>query len=256
MKKDEKGEEMESWMKRLAKQHRIGRGLYPEDRLMVIFDIDDTILDLRHMILYVLSSFDEHHRTGFFRNITVADIDAHEIEVLRMMRDLGLAEPDLIRVSKWFEERSWSAPVVRDGHHPFPGVVEVIAWLQARERTHVGLNTGRPETMRKETLHCLNRIGRPHGAVFHDRLLFMNPWGWGERITESKVEGISHFQHAGFRILAFVDNEPANLQAVAEFDRNGEILLLHADTVYTSGREQVPKHAVSGRVYDLGSLAA
>jgi hypothetical protein len=243
-------------MKRLAEQHRITRGLYPEDRLIVVFDIDDTILDLRHMILHVLSSFDEHHHTGYFQGMTVQDIEAGELEVLRMMMGLGIAEPDRLRVSKWFEERSWSTTVIRDGHRPFPGAMDVIGWLQAQEKTFVGLNTGRPEAMRRETLQCLNGIGSPHGAVFHDRLLFMNPKGWGEGITESKVAGISHFQDLGFRIVAFVDNEPANLQAVAEFDHKGEILLLHADTVCSSGRDMVPEHAVSGSVYDLGSLAA
>jgi hypothetical protein len=243
-------------MKRLAEQHRITRGLYPEDRLIVVFDIDDTILDLRHMILYVLSSFDEHHHTGYFRDVKVQDIGMGELEVHRMMAELGMAAPDRLRVSKWFEERSWSTPVIRDAHRPFPGAMDVIGWLQAQEKTFVGLNTGRPETMRKETLQCLNGIGRPHRVIFPDPLLFMNPKGWGEGITESKVAGISHFHDIGFRIVAFADNEPANLQAVAEFDREGEILLLHADTVYSSGRDRMPRHAVSGRVYDLGSLAA
>lgn len=162
---------MECWMKRLSEQHRIARGLYPEDRLIVLFDIDDTILDLRYMILNVLSSFDEHHHTGYFRGVKVQDIGMGELEVLRMMVNLGMAEPDRLRVSKWFEERSWSNPVIRDAHRPFPGAMDVIGWLQAREKTFVGLNTGRPETMRKETLHCLNGIGRPHRVVFPDYLL-------------------------------------------------------------------------------------
>ncbi len=247
---------MECWMKRLAKQHRIARVLHPDDRLMVVFDIDDTILDLRYMILHVLASFDEHHRTGYFRDITVRDIEVGELEILRMMVELGMAEFDRLRVMKWFEEHSWSAPVIRDAHRPFPGAMDVLGWLQGREKTFVGLNTGRPESMRKETLQCLNGIGRPHGVAFHDRLLFMNPQGWGEGIVESKVAGINHFQDAGFRIVAFVDNEPSNLEAVAEFDRKRDILLLHADTVYSSGRDRVPEHAVSGRIYDVGSLAA
>ena len=247
---------MECWMKKLAKQHGIKRSLYPEDRLIVLFDIDDTILDLRHMILHVLSAFDEHHHTAHFKEITLRDVEAGETEVRRMMAELGMAESDLLKVSQWFEEKSWSDAVIRDGHRPFPGVMEVIGWLQAQRQTFVGLNTGRPESMRRETLHCLNRIGRPHGVAFHDPMLFMNPRGWGEAITESKVAGISHFQDAGFRIVAFVDNEPANLQAVAEFDRHGEILLLHADTICTSSREKVPKHAVSGRIYDPAGLAA
>ena len=44
---------MNCWMKRLAQQHRITRRRYPHEHLVVVFDIDDTILDLRHMILNV-----------------------------------------------------------------------------------------------------------------------------------------------------------------------------------------------------------
>lgn len=247
---------MECWMKRLAKQHRIGRALFPGERLMVVFDIDDTILDLRHMILHVLSAFDEHCHTGYFRNIALEDIGVGEFEVSRMMAELGIAEHVRSSVLNWFGEHAWSGPVIRDGHRPFPGVMDVIGRLQGQAQTFVGLNTGRPETMRKETLLCLNGIGTAHGVFFSDRLLFMNPHGQGAGIPESKVEGIGYFQDMGFRVVAFVDNEPENLEAVSAFDREGDILLLHADTVYSSGKDRVPEHAVSGNIYDPRSFAA
>jgi hypothetical protein len=252
----EEGARMDCWMKRLARQHRIQSGFYPDEKLIVVFDIDDTILDLRHMVLHVLSSFDDHHRTRYFGDIGVQDIEVGELGVLRMMVERGITERTRLEVSKWFREVSWSASTIRDGHRPFPGVMDVIGWLQTRGRTFVGLNTGRPERMRKETLQCLNEIGGRHGVFFHDSLLFMNPNGWGEAIVESKVTGIGYFRAMGFRVIAFVDNEPENLEAVARIDRQKDILLLHADTVYTSGRELVPAHAVSGKVYDSENLAA
>jgi hypothetical protein len=247
---------MECWMKELAKQHGIGRALFPGEKLMVVFDIDDTILDLRHMILHVLWAFDEHRHTRYFRNIALDDIGVGEFGVSRMMAELGIAEHVRSSALNWFGEHAWSGPVIRYGHRPFPGVMDVIGWLQAQARTFVGLNTGRPETMRKETLLCLNRIGTAHGVSFSDRLLFMNPHEQGVGIPESKVEGIGYFQDMGFRVVAFVDNEPENLEAVSAFDREGDILLLHADTVYSSDKDRVPKHAVSGKIYDPRSFAA
>jgi hypothetical protein len=83
----------------------------------------------------------------------------------------------------------------------------------------------------------------------------MSRYDWGERIVESKVEGIAYFRERGHRVVAFVDNEPANLKAVADADPAREILLLHADTTFTSGREEIPRHAVSGSVYDVIELA-
>jgi hypothetical protein len=246
---------MKKWMNRLAEQHQTMRNGYPEDDLAVVFDIDDTILDLRHMILHVLRSFDRRHDTGYFKSLAVDDIAISETGVHEMIKKLQIPWREGLHVAEWFKENCWSPVVVRKAHRPFPGAMEVIRWLQAQPRTVVGLNTGRPNTIRKETLQCLREVGRPHGVTFADSLLFMSRYGWGERIAESKVEGIRYFQEIGYRVAAFVDNEPENLQVVAEFDKSGEILLLHADTVFNSARERVPQNAVSGKIFDVAELA-
>jgi hypothetical protein len=246
---------MKKWMKKLAEKHRTMKETYPDDDLIVVFDIDDTILDLRHMTLHVLRSFDRRPGTGHFQNLALSEIAVTETGVHGMMKELRIPWREGQRVANWFKEHSWSPSVVRHAHHPFPGAMDVIRWLQAQSRTVVGLNTGRPEAIRKETLQCLCRIGRPHGVTFEDALLFMSRYGWGERITESKVEGVRYFQESGYRVAAFVDNEPENLRIVGEFDASGEILLLHADTIFASERERIPQNAISGRIYDVAELS-
>jgi len=246
---------MDCWMKRLAKQHGVMRRRYPNEHLIVVFDIDDTILDLRHMILNVLTSFDLSHHTDYFRSLSVHDIVVSETEIHRMMSEARIPERDKQNVKQWFEKHAWSSHVVSCAHRPFPGVLDVIRWLQSMKNTYVGLNTGRPEIIRRETLLSLNRIGKAHGIRFDDDLLFMSHYDWGERVSESKVQGMRYFQERGYRIVGFVDNEPENLRAVGEFDRGEEILLLHAETVYSSSRSMVPDRAVSGTVYDISQLA-
>jgi FMN phosphatase YigB (HAD superfamily) len=54
-------------MKELGVHHSFMYHSYPDEPLLVVFDIDDTILDLRHAILHVLTSFDRRHGTRFFR---------------------------------------------------------------------------------------------------------------------------------------------------------------------------------------------
>jgi hypothetical protein len=58
---------------------------------------------------------------------------------------------------------------------------------------------------------------------------------------------------AGYRIVAVVDNEPAIIRAMGDADETGEILFLHADTVFASGREPTPR-TVSGSGYGLSGL--
>lgn len=245
---------MKKWMELLAEKHRLMREIYPKDNLVVVFDIDDTILDLRHMVLHVLRSFDRRHGTRYFEGLALRDIRTSEYAMHETLQACAITGADAVRIIEWFSDHSWSLTVVRDAHRPFPGAMEVIRWLQTQPKTFVGLNTGRPELIRRDTLQCLHDLGKPHGVAFADTLLFMNPHGWGERIAESKVEGIRYFQDLRYRVVAFVDNEPENLRAVEAYDRPGEILLLHADTAFDGCRERVPDKAVSGRIWDVAQL--
>ena len=73
-----RGNFMNTWMKILAGRYEMIRRTYPKDKLLIVFDIDGTILYMRHMIRYVLRTFDAENGTGYFQNITTADIDFHE----------------------------------------------------------------------------------------------------------------------------------------------------------------------------------
>jgi hypothetical protein len=242
-------------MENLAERYLEIRSEWPRDELVIVFDIDDTILDLRHMIRHVLTLFDLRHATRYFDRLRVDHIVVGEMEVDRLMAHMGVPRKETKRIVDWFMAHAWTAPVVAHGHRAFPGAMEVIRWLQSQAGTHVGLNTGRPEVVRSETLSCLNTLGRAHEVSFDNDLLYMSRYGWGERTEESKVEGIRYFREKGYRIVAFVDNEPENLRAVAEHDPAGDILLLHAHTVFNSYMEVLPEQAVSGNQYDILALA-
>jgi hypothetical protein len=135
-------------------------------------------------------------------------------------------------------------------YSPFDGVLEVIGLLQNLSNTYVALNTARPETLRFCTLQNLNRLGRAHDARFADELLFMQPDVWPESIRTLKCRGVEYFKAKGYRVIAFLDNEPENLHAVSEMDPERDILLLHADTLFKSSPSMLPGQAVSGSVYD------
>jgi len=245
---------MTSWMKRLSDHYERMRRRWPAEDLMILFDIDGTILDSRHMIHYALQSYDRAHGTEWFRELAVADITVNESQVdllLEAMKIRGALREDVLA---WYAERCWTPEGILRSHRPFAGVMEVIRWFQIQPRTHVGLNTGRPESIRKETLISLNNIGREYKVTFRSEHLFMNRRGWNDGVLEAKVEGIRHFSENGCRVIAFVDNEPDNLQAVSEKDARDEILLLHAHTIFRSKRAQLPARTVAGQDYDITEL--
>ena len=244
-----------TWMERLSHHYESMRSLYPGKRLIVLFDIDGTILDTRHLVLNVLNAYDAAHGTDHFGKLCIEEVTTHENNVQELLLRLGLPPTVRSGVSEWYERTYWSPEAVLRAHRPFAGVMEVMRWFQIQANTYVGLNTGRPEVLRAETLVCLNELGREFKVQFTDDLLYMNPKTGERSIPSVKVDGVRWFQQAGYRVFAMVDNEPANLASIATVDPGLEIMLLHADTIFESQRKTLPSRSVSGDVYDLTQLA-
>jgi hypothetical protein len=244
----------QNWMAELAHHHNKTRRQYPEDRLLILFDIDGTILDMRYMVLRVLQSFDREYNTRFFRKMQVVDIKVHENQVDRLLADLQIPSDKQGEILDWYNQHRWSSENILHSHNPLSGVLEVIRWFQLQPNTFVGLNTGRPESIRTDTLRSLNELGKEYKVQFAEELLHMNSSDWEQEVGNAKVAGVYYFQKAGYRVFAFIDNEPDNLKAVSKINPKQEILLLHANTIFESRRTSLPSHTVKGKTYDLTEL--
>ncbi|RMI00783.1 MAG: hypothetical protein D6681_11110 [Calditrichaeota bacterium] len=242
------------WMAELAAHYGEMRRRYPDERLIILFDVDGTIIDMRYMIMHVLQRYDRAHGTRFFRKLRPADITVHESRIADLLRALSVPGAHHEEILRWYDHHRWNGEVIFQAHQPFAGVLEVIRWFQLQPNTFVGLNTGLPESLREDTLKSLNRLGEEYKVHFSPALMHMNPRGWEQEVTRAKVEGIRFFQQQGYRVFAFFDNEPDNLRAVAEIDPDHEILLLHADTLFETRPEGMPSRVVQGNTYDLTYL--
>jgi hypothetical protein len=240
-------------MERLADRYAEERRAHPDARLMIVFDIDGTILDMRYPILRILREWDHAHDTHWFDGLGLDDVDVHEDQTERLLARLGVPEGQRDAIKAWFDARRWEPEALAEAHRPFQGVLEVIRWFQLQPHTFVGLNTARSERLRERTLRSLRTIGAHWKVDFRDERLAMNAGGFGRAVLDAKAEGIRAFEGAGYRPFAFVDNEPANLAAVAE--AFPDLLLLHADTIFASQRHALPATAVSGTDYRLARLA-
>jgi len=243
-----------NWMKTLADHYENMRARYPEGKLLIVFDIDGTILDRRTAIPHLLRAYDEKHGTHYFSQLQFFKVTHDENRTEWLLEELGIPEKARLDILDGYDKNRWSADPLSQGLRPFHGVLEIIRWFQLQGNTDVGLNTGRPESVRCETLNALNKLGKRYKVRFSDSLLQMNPHGWNEKVKESKAQGIQRFLDAGFHVFAFVDNEADNLTAVAEIDSEREIILLHADTLFESKRVQLPAYSASGNAYDLCAL--
>lgn len=245
---------MTHWLARLATHYTTMRCRYPDDELMVIFDIDGTLLDLRHMMLYLLRRYDREHGTAYFRELTLDAIDVHENVIDEFLTRLGLPAAARAEVEAWYLARYWSSETIASSHYAFDGVMDVIRWFQLQPQTTVCLNTGRQEVLRAATLESLNRLGQTQGVRFTNDLLYMRPDDWEEGVAAYKLVGLEDCRRRGYRVVAFVDNEPNNLATIAAADPDREILLLHADTIFLSPLTLLPEGVAQGDRYALDAL--
>lgn len=246
---------MQDWMTALASHYRQARMRHPHDRLLIVFDIDGTILDMRYRVLHMLQAYDREHQTQWFAHLTIADIASGENVITGLL--IRLAVPDQVResVQAWYDEHSRAEEAMAGADHPVDGVMQVIRWLQAQPNVFVALNSGRFEAQRDDTLRTLNKLGARHGARFQHRLGYFRSDTWQRSVPESKVHGLRQFQVLGYRPIAVLDNEPENLAAMAAYDHTKTMLLMHADTLYLSDHATLPARAVRGAVYNATKLA-
>ena len=243
-----------NWMSALAAHYEAMRRRYPDETLLLLFDIDGTILDMRHMSLYILRLYDLTHATSHFGNLTLDDISAYEGQIDRLLHSLGVPEDEHQDILAAYAEEEWSLLAIFESHRPFDGVLEVIRWFELQPDTRVGLNTGRPESMRGDTLQTLNRLGQSYRVHFESDLLWMAGPEFKGRVPQAKAAGVEHFEKRGYRVIVMIDNEPENLAAIHDRHTDDDLLLLHADTLFESTRNHLPAKAVAGNRYELTAL--
>lgn len=127
----------------------------------------------------------------------------------------------------------------------------MIRWFQIQPGTHIALDTGRPESMRRITLDSLNTVAASSRVRFDPDLLFMRKEG--ASVVDGKTAALARIEARGFRIVAVVDNEPENLEAMAAAPGSNDILFLHADTIFESQRRD-RRSLPSGTSYELAEL--
>lgn len=232
------------------------RDEHPKTKIMIVFDIDDTIVDIRIPLLYVLKKYDTNFHTSHFQELTLEDIVFEEWHIQDWLPEIVTSDQERKEIVEFVRSEMWQEDTILLSHRPFRGVLEIIRWFQIQKNTTVGLNTGRSNSLEDITLNSLNVLGREYRVSFTSDLLYMNPLpnSSDKNITDYKAKGIQHFQENGYKVIAFIDNEPANLKVVEDVIGDSDILLLHADTMFGSSRTLTPARTVAGQEYQFSDI--
>jgi phosphoglycolate phosphatase-like HAD superfamily hydrolase len=244
---------MIEWMTALATKYKTVRRAYPNESLMIVFDIDGTLLDMRHMIWHCLLAFDREHGTSHFFGLNASDLEGDVGDLDELLLSLAVPAEAREHIQQWVEEYRTSPEAILASHQPFRGALEVVRWFQMQPDVAIGVNTGRPEHSRRETLRSLNALGGRYRVEFDDEHLFMFDEDVHKSVPESKAAALLEFGAQGYRVFAVIDDEAANLAAMADLDYRGRTLFLHADTMFERASRSLPR-TVRGDSYELPQL--
>ena len=221
-------------MKRLSDHYDKVLKNNPAQKLIIVFDIDGTILDLRWYMIYMLQSYDQLHQTSYFEDLEISDVDIAEKDVRQFLESLNLSNKIIASVEQWQKRYYESSAHLLETYRPLQGVMELIRWIQLQPNTYVGLNSARPEHMRSETLDLLNRLGEAFKVRFKSELLYLDDKTNNSSEIQSKLAGFRYFQSKDYRVVAVIDNKPQNLHALGEQLEDKSILMLHTQSVFPS----------------------
>jgi len=253
-------------MNELARHYRKMRARYPDDKLVILFDLESGILDMRHMAANILRAYDRKHGTDVFIDTDYTGIH-RPLEPGQKLDD-KMEWPDgepLIEGTKipssqarpvrdWYDKYKWDRTIDVDFLKPYPGALDVVRWFQLQKNTFVAFGTSRPEKLKEETLRALNYIGRPHQVEFHKDFLLMRPAAQVKESTKARVRSIQNLQKRGYRVFAMVDGDQDSLSTVSKINPKGEILLLSWRTPQGTGLRTGFPMFYSGKAFELVDL--
>ena len=225
---------MKSWVYALMAHYESTLRKHSQKKLLMVFDMDRTILDMRGAILGVLLAFDRKRGTDYFKDVGISRIDGDEDGLQHLFDRVGLSSKDRRELLSDIDRAVTSRDAVLEAHRPFEGVLELIRWFRLQPRTDVAIVTGRSDSSRTTTLRQLAVLEREYSVRFGEKLLLMKPGEPRQPVWEFKAGALELYRAQGYTIFAVVDSEGENLRAMETGDPEKSTLLLRTDRILRS----------------------
>jgi phosphoglycolate phosphatase-like HAD superfamily hydrolase len=219
---------MRDWTRVLLNHHERSLARFRGQRLLVLFDVDDTFLDMRLAVASLLRAYDDAHGSAHFTALDPRMLDPFGRGVEMLLEQCHVPASEQPQVLAWYQQQRRSGDIARLAHAPFEGLLALAGWLHRQPGTAVGINSARPEFLRQDTLRCLNTLAAGTDLHFVDELAWFTPHGWRDDVGASKLAAIAQAERRGERVIAMIDSNLDVLVALAENDYSDDRLLLHS----------------------------
>lgn len=202
-----------NWIKKLSDHYKNVRTQYPERKLLILFDIDGTVLNMRYMLQSLLRAYDKEHGTDYFHYLTLKKLKQCNYQIDLLIEDLPVAFDLKADILVWCLRHFHNHRLLLKSHKPYRGIFEIIRWFQLQPNTYTGFNTSKPQSVRYEILNLLNQMAKEYRLDFKDEFLFMGNDN-DKSAGENKVDGVHYFKNAGFDVFAVVDHQISALKVM------------------------------------------
>lgn len=212
------------------------RTVLSKDKPVLLFDLDDTLIDTRHRKMAILKELAEQPVADgkICDLLRTASLKHIKYRVKDTLAALGIFDEGFVKEAEqyWWERNFTDAYIEYD--LPIPGAVRFVNWLH-RKGSQIIYLTGRPEpSMIKGTKINLKQLEFPLGE---DVLLLMKPDAAMDDFDYKKTV-MQEIAQMGPMIAAF-ENEGRNLNMMAETFPDAYMVLL--DTISSPNQPQIPE---------------
>lgn len=219
---------MGSALELLSMHHENMRSLYPDDDLMILCECDGALYDSRCLALHVLRAFDHENKTSFFSRISPEHLPVPLPDIEELLCALALPFGISAAIADWYRRRRWDIDGVVHAHLPLANILTVLARLQMRQRTHIGLCAERAGRTEPDCAAMVSALGRAHGLVCDSASIFLDD-APAQQAPERVLRAWQHFRGRGWRLIAVIDSRSeAGHAAMVNLDRAVEVLFLRA----------------------------
>ena len=201
---------------------------------VVVFDLDDTLINSRTRTVRILNEFSEQQAVPELEHLEVAQI-RYDLE--DTFKELGLADDKLLALANVFWKTRFFTNEYAAKDRPVPGAAAYVRWLAGQGARIVYL-TGRGENeMREGTLANLERN---HFPLDDDTVVLLMKPDMKMDDTVFKVAAFARINKMGEVVGAF-ENEPRNINAMQT--AWPDALAIYLDTIH-SKKPDVPAPGV------------
>ena len=182
-----------------------------QERPMVIFDVDGTLLDNRPRILKILTEYADQElikvRPDEAKLVKALTVEQVQYRISDTFRSIGITDAAIINNATVFWSERFFSDEYLNYDTPTPGVVDYVRTLYSTGAKIVYLTGRDTERQLLGTVRALRAYGFPVGIQGTE--LIMKPTA-GTQNAMFKQRVTNYLRHYGLVVATF-DNEPANI---------------------------------------------